>query len=54
MPKAFILVVLAVLAGCSGMPPVQHLHQSQQTASACAAGEATWACQVQRYHDVSQ
>lgn len=51
MAKAFTIVLLALLAGCSAGPQLQ---QSQQTASACAAGEATYACQVQRYHDVSQ
>lgn len=47
MVKSFGVVLLLLLAGCSGIP------QSRATASACAAGEATYACQVERYQNVS-
>jgi len=39
--------LVLLLAGCSSAPRVQ------QAESPCAAGEATWACQIQRYHDIS-
>ena len=35
------------LAGCATAP------RPQAIASACALGEASYACQVERYHDVS-
>lgn len=35
------------LAGCSAAP------LAQRPATPCDAGEATYACQVQRYQDVS-
>ncbi len=35
------------LAGCAAPPQVQ------RQASPCDEGEATYACQVQRYHDIS-
>ena len=48
MVKAFsISIVLVALAGCSGLPPYQY------SASACLAGEATYACQIERYQNVS-
>ena len=48
MARIFGIVVLLALAGCSGMPV-----QQQHAASACSAGEATYACQVERYHNVN-
>jgi hypothetical protein len=47
MGKTFSILLLLALAGCSGLP------QAQPVASACAAGEATYACQVERYHNVN-
>jgi hypothetical protein len=47
MVKAFGAVLLLALAACSNLPYVQ------DTASACSAGEATYACQVERYHNVN-
>ncbi len=41
------LVLLLVLAGCSGLPPVQ------RPTSPCEVSEASYECQMQRYHDVS-
>jgi hypothetical protein len=48
MSKAFTLALLMAVAGCSGLPPAQY------SGSPCDAGEATYACQVERYHNVSQ
>jgi hypothetical protein len=47
MVKAFSVLFLLALAGCSGVP------RYQSTASPCAAGEATYACQVERYQNVN-
>ena len=47
MVKSFCVIVLAALAGCAGLPVYTPYP------SACAAGEATYACQVERYHDVA-
>jgi hypothetical protein len=47
MRKALPFALLFALAGCSALP------QATATASACAAGEATYACQVERYHNVA-
>lgn len=47
MAHAIGIVLLLALAGCAG--PAQH----QSTASPCAAGEATYACQVERYQNVN-
>lgn len=47
MAKAFSILFLAALAGCSAAPPQQY------TASACIASEASYACQVERYQNVS-
>lgn len=47
MVHAFTLVFVLALAGCSGLPRYQH------TASPCAAGEATYECQVERYQNVN-
>lgn len=48
MTKALTLAMLFALAGCSALPP------ARSTGSACDAGEASYACQVERYHNVSQ
>jgi hypothetical protein len=47
MAKTFAAFVLLLLAGCSGMP------RQPAGTSACDAGEATYACQVERYHNVN-
>ncbi|HYD75168.1 hypothetical protein [Ramlibacter sp.] len=41
------LVLLLMLAGCSALPPVQRQE------SPCDRSEASYECQIQRYHDVS-
>jgi hypothetical protein len=48
MKKVFAVALLLALAGCSGLPPAGYF------VSACDAGEATYACQVERYNNVSQ
>ena len=48
MKKLFTVALLVALAGCSSPPPAQY------SASPCDAGEATYACQVERYHNVAQ
>lgn len=45
MARTLCVVLLVALAGCSGLP------RGQVTASACAAGETGYACQVERYHN---
>lgn len=47
MARKSLLVLLVVLAGCSGIPA------AQPEPSPCAAGENTYACQVERYHNIS-
>jgi hypothetical protein len=47
MVKAFGIAILLALAGCSGVAPRQY------PASACSVSEASYACQIQRYHDVA-
>jgi len=46
MVKAFSVVFIFALAGCSGLP------QRQYTASPCSMGEASYACQIERYEHV--
>jgi hypothetical protein len=41
--KASVLLVLLALTACAGAP------QSQDSRSACSGGEASSACQVERY-----
>lgn len=43
MAKATLIVVVALLAGCSGMQVSIHMK------SACATSEASHACQMDRY-----
>ena len=47
MVKAFSVVLVLALAGCSGVP------YRQYTASPCSMGEATYECQIERYHNVN-
>jgi hypothetical protein len=47
MVKAFIVVFLLALAGCSGVRPRPYIE------SPCSAGEATYACQIERYHNIA-
>ena len=47
MVKAFTVVFVLALAGCAGLPP------QQQAASPCAAHEASYECQVERYQKVN-
>ena len=47
MVKAFSVVLLLGLVGCSGIPAGQY------TVSPCSADEASYACQVERYHNVN-
>jgi hypothetical protein len=46
MVKALGVVFILALAGCSGLP-------AQHAASPCDAGEASYACQVERYQNVN-
>lgn len=48
MARTLCLMVLVAVAGCSGLPA------GQPGPSACAAGEATYDCQVERYHNVAE
>lgn len=47
MVKAFGVVVILALAGCSGVLP------RQNTASPCVASEASYECQIERYQNVN-
>ena len=47
MLKALIVVFLLALAGCSGVPNRPYIE------SPCSAGEASYACQIERYHNVA-
>jgi hypothetical protein len=47
MVKAFLVVFILALSGCSGVPYRQHV------ASPCFASEASYECQVERYHNVN-
>jgi hypothetical protein len=47
MAKLLTASLLLALAACSSVPPVP------ATASACAAGENTYDCQVERYNSVN-
>jgi hypothetical protein len=47
MARTLGIFFLIALAGCSGVPRVQ------SAASPCSAGEASYACQVERYHNVN-
>ena len=45
--RACGVVLVLALAGCQGVP------YRQLTASPCLAGEATYECQIERYHNVN-
>jgi hypothetical protein len=47
MARKFLIALLLPLAACSGVP------QTQMAPSPCAAGESSYACQVERYHNIS-
>ena len=47
MVRAFSVVLVLAMAGCSGVPYRTH------AASPCLAGEATYECQIERYHNVN-
>lgn len=47
MFRLFPLAFLLLVAGCSGGAP------RQASPSACGAGEASHACQIERYHNVA-
>jgi hypothetical protein len=47
MAKTFAALLLLLLAGCAGMP------RQQAAAAPCAANEASYAGQVERYHNVN-
>jgi uncharacterized lipoprotein YmbA len=46
MSKAFAVILLLALGACSSAPRVQY------SASPCAVHEASYACQVERYHNL--
>ena len=48
MFKAFIVVFIVALAGCTGVP-----YRQQHIASPCFAGEASYECQIERYQNVN-
>jgi hypothetical protein len=48
MAKTCLVVLLVALAGCAAVP------QGQYSVSACNGAEASYACQVERYHNVAQ
>jgi hypothetical protein len=45
MARTCLLLFLLALAGCAGLPP------PRPSDSPCAVSEASYACQVKRYHD---
>lgn len=47
MVKALGVIVLIALSGCSGVAPLRNM------ASPCAVSEASYECQVERYHNVN-
>ena len=47
MRRTVTILVLLGLAGCAGLPT------QAPAASPCAAGESSWACQVERYNNVA-
>ena len=48
MVKAICVIALIALAGCSGMAAMQ-----RNVSSPCAISEASYECQVERYHNVN-
>ncbi|MDP3858450.1 MAG: hypothetical protein Q8Q73_11900 [Stagnimonas sp.] len=47
MAKSFLVVLLFLLAGCSGVP------RAPDASSPCYANEASYECQVERYRNVN-
>jgi len=47
MVRKLVLLLLLLLSACSNLPP------PQRAASPCDAGESSYACQVERYHNIS-
>jgi hypothetical protein len=47
MVKAFSVIFLLALAGCSDVPRRPYIE------SPCSIGEASYACQIERYHNVA-
>ena len=47
MIKSSFILVLVVLAGCTTVP------RYEPVASACLGDESSYACQVERYHNVN-
>ena len=47
MAKSCTLVLLLALAGCANLPP------GEAKVSPCAASEASYECQVERYYNVN-
>ena len=47
MAKPFIVVLLLLVAGCSGIP------RAPDVASPCYANESSYDCQLERYHNVN-
>ena len=48
MVKAIFVVLLLAQAGCSSVP-----YRQQDTPSPCATSEASYECQVERYHNIN-
>lgn len=48
MARSIFLLFLLLLGGCAGLPP------AVREPSQCDAGEATHACQVERYNNVNE
>ena len=48
MGKAFILVLLVALAGCSQLP-----RPYDSAVSPCAISKVSYECQVEQYHNVN-
>ena len=49
MTKAFTALLPLVLAACTALPP----GQLNASPSPCALNEASYECQVERYHNVN-
>jgi hypothetical protein len=47
MSKALMLIALLALGGCAAPPGAQY------SAAPCAVHEASYECQVERYHNIS-
>ncbi|HVZ46710.1 MAG TPA: hypothetical protein VHA82_23085 [Ramlibacter sp.] len=45
--RSFVIACALALAGCAAAPPVMH------AASPCDLSEASYECQVERYHNVN-